>query len=177
MGLRWFIVHTHSGFENKVAAAIKEQAQKKAMESNFAEVFVPTEGVVEVKRGKKVSRDRKFFPGYVLVKMEMNDESWHLVKNIPKVTGFLGGGGSKPQPISDRDAESIFARVKEGVDSPRHTVVFEVGESVKVTEGPFESFIGVVEELDETHNKLKVAVSIFGRATPVELEYSQVEKA
>jgi transcriptional antiterminator NusG len=177
MAVRWYIVHAHSGCEKKVASAIQEQAEKKGMTELFEEVSVPTEGVVEVKKGKKHNVERKFFPGYVMVKMEMNDETWHLVKGIPKVTGFLGGNGNKPLPISDSEAESIFRQVEEGITAPKPSVVYDIGESVKVVDGPFESFVGVVEEIDEEKSKLKVAVSIFGRATPVELEYTQVEKA
>lgn len=174
---RWYIVHAHSGFEKKVAQAIQEKAEQKGMVNLFEEVTVPVEGVIEVKKGKKVNTERKFFPGYVLVKMQLNDETWHLVKSIPKVTGFLGGSGNKPQPISDIEAERIFKQVREGITAPKPSVMFESGESVKVIDGPFESFVGVVEEIDQEKNKLKVAVSIFGRSTPVELEYHQVEKA
>lgn len=175
MAKRWYIIHAHSGFEKKVAASIKEQAAQHGISDMFEDVIVPTEEVVEVRRGKKTNAERKFFPGYVLVKMDLTDESWHLVKTTPKVTGFLGGGG-KPQPISDREAEAIFKQVKEGIEHPKSSVVYEVGESVKVTEGPFESFVGVVEEIDDEKSRIKVAVSIFGRSTPVELEYTQVEK-
>lgn len=176
MAHSWYIVHAHSGFEKKVAQAIKEQADKKGLGKFFSEIFVPTETFVEVKKGKKVSSERKFFPGYVMVKMEMNDEAWQVVKNTPKVSGFLGGGGNKPLPISDSEAERIFKQVQEGIESPKHSVTFEVGDSVKVIDGPFDSFVGVVEDLDEGKNKLKVAVSIFGRSTPVELDFAQVEK-
>ena len=176
MSNRWYIVHTHSGCEKKVAQQIEEQAVKKDMAALFEKVIVPTEGVTEVKKGKKVKTERKFFPGYVLVKMDLNDETWHLVKSIPKVTGFLGGSGNKPQPISEREAEDIFKQMEEGVQSTRPGLSFEIGESVKVIDGPFDSFVGVVEDADEEKQKLKVAVSIFGRATPVELEYTQVEK-
>ncbi len=176
MASRWYIVHTHSGCEKKVAAAIEEQAGKKNMTDRFEKVVVPTEGVVEVKKGKKVNAERKFFPGYVLVKMELNDETWHLVKSIPKVTGFLGGSGNKPQAISEKEAESIFKQMEEGVQTTKRGVTFDIGETVKVVDGPFDSFVGVVEEMDEEKQKLKVAVSIFGRATPVELEFTQVEK-
>lgn len=175
MAFRWYIVHAYSGFEKKVAQSIKDTAAQKGLTHLFEEIVVPTEEVVEVRRGKKVNAERKFFPGYVLVKMELNDASWHLVKNTQKVTGFLGGGG-KPQPISDTEAEQIFKQMKEGTDSGKSSVVFEVGESVKVIDGPFESFIGTVEEVDEEKSKVKVSVSIFGRSTPVELEYTQVEK-
>ena len=175
MAMRWYIVHVYSGFEKKVEQAIREQAQIKGLAERFEEVLVPSEEVVEMRRGQKVSSDRKFFPGYVLVKMDMNDESWHLVKNTPKVTGFLGGGG-RPVPISENEANRILHQVQEGVERPKTTITFEVGETVRVSDGPFTSFNGLVEDVDEERERLKVAVSIFGRATPVELEYTQVEK-
>ncbi len=176
MTAQWYIVHAHSGFEKKVAQAIQEQAGKKGLNNLIQEVAVPSEHIVEVKKGKKTNTERKFFPGYVLVKMEMNDATWHLVKNTPKVTGFLGGGGNKPLPISQKEADEIFRQVQEGADSPRFTIAFTTGETVKIVDGPFESFVGVVEEVDDERNRLKVAVSIFGRSTPVELEYAQVER-
>jgi len=175
--MRWYVIHVYSGFEKKVAAAIREQADQKGVTDLFEEVLVPTEEVVEVKRGAKVSSERKFFPGYVLVKMELTDETWHLVKNTPKVTNFLGGGGrGRPMPITDNEAQRIMRQVQEGIDRPKPSITFEVGEQVRVSDGPFTSFNGVVEEVDEEKARIKVAVSIFGRATPVELEYSQVEK-
>lgn len=176
MSCRWYIVQAHSGFEKKVADAIRERAEQKELTELFEDFFVPVETVSEVKKGKKVNVERKFFPGYVMVKMKINDDTWQLVKNTPRVTGFLGGSGNRPQPISEREAEQIFKQVQEGIESPRNTVEYEIGDSVKVTDGPFDSFVGVVEGIDEEKNKLKVAVSIFGRSTPVELDYTQVEK-
>jgi transcriptional antiterminator NusG len=175
MAHRWYVIHVHSGFEKKVAQTVRETALKKGLEDRFSEILVPTEEVVEVRRGAKVNAERKFFPGYVLIKMDLTDESWHLVKNTPKVTGFLGGGG-RPAPISESEAQRILNQVIEGVEHPKPAVMFEVGEQVRVSDGPFATFIGTVEEVDEGKSRLKVAVSIFGRATPVELEYTQVEK-
>jgi transcriptional antiterminator NusG len=175
MAMRWYVIHVYSGFEKKVAASIREQAEQKGLADKFEEVLVPTETVVEVKRGAKVNSESKFFPGYVLIKMELTDETWHLVKNTAKVTGFLGGRG-KPAPISEAEASRIMRQVQEGIERPKPSITFEVGEQVRVCDGPFTSFNGLVEEVDEEKARLKVAVSIFGRATPVELEYTQVEK-
>ena len=176
MAARWYVIHVYSGFEKKVALSIQEQADQAGMQESIVEVLVPSEEVVEVRRGAKVSSDRKFFPGYVLVKMDMTDESWHLVKNTPKVSGFLGSQ-QRPVPITEREAQRIINQVQEGVDRPKPSVVYEVGEMVRVVDGPFTSFSGQVEEVDEERSRVKVSVSIFGRATPVELEYAQVEKA
>jgi transcriptional antiterminator NusG len=175
MTKRWYIVHAHSNFEKKVAEAIKERADQAGLQELFDDVLVPMEEVVEVRRGRKVSSERKFFPGYVLVKMDMTDQGYHLIKSTPKVTGFLGAN-NKPMPISESEAMRILKQVQDGVDRPKPSVTFEIGEQVRVADGPFASFSGHVEEVDDERSRLKVAVSIFGRATPVELEYSQVEK-
>ena len=175
MAKRWYVVHVYSGFEKKIAQQLKEQAAQKGLADQIDEVLVPSEQVVELRRGQKVNAEHKFFPGYVLVKMEMSDDAYHLVKNTPKVTGFLSSGG-KPSPISQAEADRIMRQVQEGIERPKPSIIFEVGEQVRVADGPFTSFNGFVEEVDEERSRLKVAVSIFGRATPVELEYSQVEK-
>lgn len=175
MSMQWYVVHAYSGFEKKVAQSLQEQAVVKGVEDWFEKILVPTEEVVEIRRGAKVNSERKFFPGYVLVKMELNEDSYHLVKNTPKVTGFLGSG-SKPVPISQAEADRILHQVKEGVERPKPSVTFEIGEEVRVNDGPFQSFNGQVEDVDEERARLKVSVSIFGRSTPVELEYGQVEK-
>jgi len=176
MDHKWYVVHVYSGFEKKVASSIREQADQKIMGDMFTEILVPTEQVTEVRRGAKVNSERKFFPGYVLVKMELTDQTWHLVKNTPKVTGFLGGKGTKPLPISESEATRIMDQVKEGVTTVKPLITFEIGEQVRVCDGPFTSFNGMVEEIDQERSRVKVAVSIFGRSTPVELEYSQVDK-
>lgn len=175
MAHRWYIVHAYSNFEKKVAEAIEEKARQKGLEDKFESIMVPTEKVVEVRRGRKVDAERKFFPGYVLVKMDLTDETFHLIKNTPKVTGFLGAD-HKPMPISDAEADRILHQVQEGVERPKPSVSYEIGEQVRVSDGPFASFNGVVQDVDEERARLKVEVSIFGRATPVDLEYGQVEK-
>ena len=175
MNTRWYIVHAYSNFENKVAQSIRDQAALRNLADKFDEVLVPTEKVVEVRRGRKVDSERKFFPGYVLVRANLTDEAYHLIKNTPKVTGFLGSD-NKPVPIPDSEAERILSQVQDGVDRPKPSVSFEIGEQVRVSDGPFASFNGIVQDVDEERSRLKVEVSIFGRATPVELEYAQVEK-
>jgi transcriptional antiterminator NusG len=174
---KWYIVHAYSNFEKKVAEQLRDQARQQGLEDAFSEILVPTEDVVEIRRGKKINAERKFFPGYVLVKMEMTDQAYHLVKNTPKVTGFLGSaGGTKPLPVSEREVQNIIGQVEEGVERPKPTIRFDIGENVKVIDGPFASFDGQVESVDEENARLRVAVSIFGRPTPVDLEYNQVEK-
>jgi transcriptional antiterminator NusG len=175
MAMRWYVLHVYSGFENKVAEAIKDKAKKKGLEDKVEDIMVPKEEVIEVKRGQKVNTERKVYPGYVLAKLDMNDDLWHMVKDTPKVTGFLGAA-NKPVPISEKEAARLLQQLQEGVERPKPSVTFEIGEEVKVSEGPFASFNGTVEEVDEEKATLKVSVSIFGRATPVELEYGQVEK-
>lgn len=175
MAMRWYIVHTYSNFEKKVSEEIKKQVIQQKLDGLFEQILVPTEEVVEIRRGRRFKTERRFFPGYVLVKVELTDEAFHLIKNTPKVTGFLGSG-LKPVPISDAEANRILNQVAEGVEKPKTTIHFEIGEQVRVADGPFASFTGQVEEVDEERSRLKVAVSIFGRPTPVELEYGQVEK-
>ena len=175
MAKRWYIIHAYSNFEKKVAESLREQAEQQGLSDQFEEILVPTEEVVEVRRGRKVNAERKFFPGYVLAKMEMTDEAYHLVKNTPKVTGFLGAD-NKPQPISQGEVDRILHQVQEGVERPKPSITFEIGEQVRVADGPFASFNGIVQEVDEERSRLKVEVSIFGRATPVDLEFGQVEK-
>ena len=175
MAARWYVVHVHSGCEKKVAESIKEQAIAKNLEDKIVDVMVPVEEVVEVRKGAKVAAERKFFPGYVLVRMDMDDNVWHVIKNLPKVTNFLGGR-NKPLPITDKEADRIIKQMQEGIERPQSVMEFEVGEQVRVSDGPFASFVGLVEEIDVEKSRLKVSVSIFGRSTPVELEFTQVEK-
>jgi transcriptional antiterminator NusG len=177
MAKRWYVVHAYSGFEGQVKRSLQERVARAGMQDLFGEILVPTEEVVEMRAGTQRRSERKFFPGYVLVHMEMTDETWHLVKDVPKVMGFIGGTGDRPAPISDKEAEAILQRMQEGVDKPKPKVLFEPGEVVRVTEGPFNDFNGVVEEVDYDKSRLKVSVLIFGRSTPVDLEFSQVEKA
>jgi len=176
MALRWYVVHAYSGFEAKVKASLEEHIKLKGMEDKFGEILIPTEEVVEVRDGNKRKSERKFFPGYVLVQMEMDDETWHLVKDVPKVMGFIGGTKDKPAPITEKEAQAILNSVQEGTEKPKPKVLYEPGEVVRVTSGPFNDFNGVVEEVDYDKSRLKVAVSIFGRSTPVDLDFGQVEK-
>ncbi|GGX76088.1 transcription termination/antitermination protein NusG [Saccharospirillum salsuginis] len=177
MAKRWYVVHAYSGFEKRVAGSLQEQVELKGMQDKFGEILVPTESVVEMRDGKKRKSERKFYPGYVLVEMEMDDETWHLVKETPRVMGFIGGTPEKPAPLSQREADAILQRVREGVDKPTQKTIYEPGEVVRVTDGPFADFNGTVEKVNYEKNRLQVSVSIFGRATPVELEFTQVEKS
>lgn len=178
MTMRWYVVHAYSGFEKSVARTLEERVRRAGMQESFGKILVPTEEVVEMKAGQKAISERKFFPGYVLVEMDMNDEAWHLVKNTPKVTGFVGGAhGRKPPPISDKEVQGIMQQMQEGVEKPKPKVLFDVGELVRVKDGPFNDFQGTVEDVNYDKSKLRVSVTIFGRATPVELEFGQVEKA
>ena len=176
MSLRWYVIHAYSNFENKVKRSLEERVRRDGLEHKFGKIIVPTEEVVEMREGQKRKSERKFFPGYVLVQMEMDDETWHLVKEVPKVLGFISGSSDKPAPITDAEANAILHRVEEGVDKPRPKVLFEPGEVVRVTDGPFNDFNGVVEQVNYEKNKLRVAVQILGRSTPVELDFGQVEK-
>lgn len=177
MSQQWFVVHAYSGFENQVKRSLEDRIIRSGLEDRFGQILVPTEEVVEMKDGAKRRSERKFFPGYVLVEMEMDEETWHLVKDCPKVMGFIGGTSDKPTPISSREAQAILDRIQEGTDKPRPKVLFEVGEVVRVKEGPFTDFQGVVEEVNYEKSKVQVAVSIFGRSTPVELEFGQIDKS
>jgi transcriptional antiterminator NusG len=176
MALQWYVVHAYSGYEDYVMRTLKERIKRLSLEDKFGEILVPTEEVVEMRDGKKRKSDRKFFPGYVLVQMEMNDDTWHLVKESPKVLGFIGGTSDRPAPISDKEADAILQRIEDGVDRPKPKVLFEPGEVVRVIDGPFTDFNGVVEEVNFEKSRLRVSVLIFGRSTPVELEFGQVEK-
>lgn len=177
MTKRWYVVHAYSGYEKKVAAALKDRAERFGMQEAFGEILVPTEDVVEIRSGQKRKSERKFFPGYVLVQMELTDETWHLVKETPRVMGFIGGKADNPAPITEREAEAILQRVHESEDKPRPKTIFEPGELIRVVSGPFNDFNATVEEVNYDKNKLRVAVMIFGRSTPVELDFTQVEKA
>jgi transcriptional antiterminator NusG len=177
MALQWYVVHAYSNYEHKVKSSLEERIKRYGLQDRFGEILVPTEEVVEMREGQRRKSERKFFPGYVLVQMEMDDETWHLVKEVPKVLGFIGGSSDKPAPITDREAQAILNRVQEGVDKPRPKVLFEPGEVVRVTDGPFNDFSGVVEQVNYDKNKVRVAVQILGRSTPVELDFGQVEKA
>lgn len=176
MGMRWYVVHAYSGFEKSVMRSLLDRVTRSGLEAYFGEILVPTEEVVEMRDGQKRKSERKLYPGYVLVQMEMNGDSWHLIKDTPKVIGFIGGTQEKPAPISEKEAEAILQRVQEGTEKPRPKVLFEIGEVVRVNDGPFNDFNGTVEEVNYEKNRLRVAVSIFGRSTPVELEFGQVEK-
>jgi len=176
MSKRWYVVHAYSGMEKSVARALQDRVERAGMQDQFGKILVPTEEVVEMKNGQRTISERRFFPGYVLVEMEMNDDTWHLVKNTGKVTGFVGGSGHKPTPISEKEVDKIMSQMQEGVEKPRPKTLFEVGEMVRVKEGPFTDFNGNVEEVNYEKSRLRVSVTIFGRATPVELEFGQVEK-
>ena len=176
MALRWYVVHPYSGFENQVKKSLEERIRHSGLEEKFGQVLVPTEEVVEMREGQKRKSDRKFFPGYVLVQMDMDDDTWHLVKSVPRVMGFIGGSSDNPAPITDKEADVILRRVEEGVDKPKPKILFEPGEVVRINDGPFNDFNGVVEEVDYEKSRLRVSVLIFGRSTPVELEFGQVEK-
>lgn len=176
MALQWYVVHAYSGFENQVKRSMEDRVKRSGLEDKFGQILVPTEEVIEMRDGQKRKSDRKFFPGYVLVQMDMDEASWHLVKDCPKVMGFIGGTSDKPTPISDREAQTILNRIQEGTEKPKPKVLFEVGEVVRVIDGPFTDFNGVVEEVNYEKSRLRVAVSIFGRSTPVELEFGQVSK-
>ncbi|HNA83353.1 MAG TPA: transcription termination/antitermination protein NusG [Thiobacillaceae bacterium] len=177
MAMQWYVVHAYSGFEKSVMRALKERIERAGMQDKFGQILVPVEEVVEMKGGQKRTTERKFFPGYVLVQMEMEDDTWHLVKSTAKVTGFVGGRANKPAPISEKEVEAILHQMQEGVEKPKHKVTFEIGEVVRVIDGPFNEFNGAVEDVNYEKNKVRVSVTIFGRATPVELDFSQVEKA
>jgi transcriptional antiterminator NusG len=177
MALQWYVVHAYSNYEHKVKSSLQDRVRRAGLEQKFGEILVPTEEVVEMREGQRRKSERKFFPGYVLVQMEMDDETWHLVKEVPKVLGFIGGSSDKPAPITDREAQAILNRVQEGVDKPRPKILFEPGEVVRVTDGPFNDFSGIVEQVNYEKSKVRVAVQILGRSTPVELDFSQVEKA
>ncbi len=177
MALQWYVVHAYSNFEHKVKSSLVDRVRRAGLQDKFGEILVPTEEVVEMREGQRRKSERKFFPGYVLVQMEMDDETWHLVKEVPKVLGFIGGSSDKPAPISDKEAQAILNRVQEGADKPRPKILFEPGEVVRVTDGPFNDFSGVVEQVNYDKSKVRVAVQILGRSTPVELDFSQVEKA
>lgn len=175
--MRWYVVHAYSGFEKSVQRALLERVERSGLKEQFGQILVPVEEVVEMKAGQKNISERKFFPGYILVQMEMTDDTWHLIKSTPKVTGFVGGTATKPTPISDKEVQNILDQIREGVEKPKPKVLFEVGEAVRVKEGPFTDFHGNVEEVNYDKSKLRVAVMIFGRSTPVELDFGQVEKA
>ena len=176
MALRWYVVHAYSGFESQVKRSLEERIKRSGMTKKFGDILVPTEEVVEMRDGQKRRSDRKFFPGYVLVQMDMDDDSWHLVKDVPKVMGFLGGTSDRPAPIADHEADSILQRMQDGTDKPRPKILFEVGEVIRVKDGPFTDFNGVVEEVNYEKSRVRVAVSIFGRSTPVDLQFGQVDK-